>query len=183
MIYGRSMHGSWYTRVRWKWKVSYLREGRTLSPDRAIMADDGSGGEVLASAIDVAHQMIIDVSLPRHFLFVTLFSSSCGACVVFCVCELSCIVLNKDWNWIMDEGWYPLHRPFTSTQLLPPIEVRLHFRTQLSLFSYSFSFLSRNRLEMVRLVHKQELLFGCYIYHYHLPIWLVCIQNNLYISI
>lgn len=44
-----------------------LRKWGALSPDAAIVADNGSGGEVLALAINVAHQMIIDVRLPRHF--------------------------------------------------------------------------------------------------------------------
>lgn len=47
---------------------SDLREGRTLSPDGAVVADDGRGGEVVSCAIDIAHQVIIYVSLPRHFL-------------------------------------------------------------------------------------------------------------------
>lgn len=45
-----------------------LREGRTLSPDAAVETDDGGGGEMLALAINVAHQMIINIRLPRHFL-------------------------------------------------------------------------------------------------------------------
>lgn len=44
-----------------------LREGRTLGPNTAIVADDGSGGEMLALPINVAHQMVIHICLPRHF--------------------------------------------------------------------------------------------------------------------
>lgn len=45
-----------------------LREGRTLSPDAAVETDDGGGSEMLPLAINVAHQMIINIRLPRHFL-------------------------------------------------------------------------------------------------------------------
>ena len=43
-----------------------LREGGALSPDAAVMAEDRRGGEVLA--VDIAHEVLINVSLPRHFL-------------------------------------------------------------------------------------------------------------------
>lgn len=45
-----------------------LREVGALSPDRAVEAEDGSGGKMLALAVDVAHQVLINVSLPRHFV-------------------------------------------------------------------------------------------------------------------
>lgn len=44
-----------------------LRKGRTLSPDATIMANNGSRGEMVASAINITHQMLIHISLPRHF--------------------------------------------------------------------------------------------------------------------
>ena len=43
-----------------------LRESRALGPNAAVVADDGCGGEVIA--FDFAHEMIIDVGLPRHLL-------------------------------------------------------------------------------------------------------------------
>lgn len=49
---------------------SDLREGRTLSPDGAVVADDGRGGEVVSCAIDIAHQVVIYVSLPRHIFLI-----------------------------------------------------------------------------------------------------------------
>ena len=45
-----------------------LWERRALRPDAAVVADDGSYGEVLALVVDVAHQMVIYICLPRHFL-------------------------------------------------------------------------------------------------------------------
>jgi len=47
-----------------------LRECSTLSPNGAVMADDGGGGEMVACAIDVTHQVFIYVGLPRHYLCV-----------------------------------------------------------------------------------------------------------------
>ena len=44
--------------------TGYLGEGLALRPDAAIVAEDGGGRETLA--IDLAHQMIVDVRLPRH---------------------------------------------------------------------------------------------------------------------
>lgn len=44
---------------------SNLRESFALSPDAAIVTDDGRGCKVVA--VDVAHQVIINVGLPRHF--------------------------------------------------------------------------------------------------------------------
>ena len=44
---------------------SKLRESFALSPDAAIVTDDGRGCKVVA--VDVAHQVIINVGLPRHF--------------------------------------------------------------------------------------------------------------------
>jgi len=36
------------------------------------VTDDGSGGEMVACAINITHQMFIDVSLPRHFVSLSL---------------------------------------------------------------------------------------------------------------
>lgn len=41
-----------------------LRESRALSPDAAVVADDGGGGEVMALAVHVTHEVVVDVSLP-----------------------------------------------------------------------------------------------------------------------
>lgn len=41
-----------------------LREGGALSPDGAVMAEDSGGGEVIT--LDLRHQVIIYVRLPRH---------------------------------------------------------------------------------------------------------------------
>lgn len=41
-----------------------LRERSTLGPNAAVVAKDGGGGQMLI--VDVAHQMIINVRLPRH---------------------------------------------------------------------------------------------------------------------
>jgi hypothetical protein len=41
-----------------------LRELVGLRPNAAVKANDGGGGELLA--IDVAHQVVVDVRLPRH---------------------------------------------------------------------------------------------------------------------
>lgn len=46
-----------------------LREGSTLGPGAAIMADDGRSSKMLALAINFTHQVFIHVSLPRHFSF------------------------------------------------------------------------------------------------------------------
>lgn len=44
-----------------------LREGGALSPDSAVVTKNGGGSECVAGlAFNVAHQMLIDVSLPRH---------------------------------------------------------------------------------------------------------------------
>ena len=67
----------------------YLREGRALSPDGAVVADDGGGGEVLPGAVDVAHQVLVHVGLPRHFLLLP-FSLPSLLLVVLCVCV--CVV-------------------------------------------------------------------------------------------
>lgn len=45
----------------------YLREAGALSPDTTVVADDSRGGEVLA--FDLAHQVLINVGLPRHLDF------------------------------------------------------------------------------------------------------------------
>lgn len=39
-------------------------ERGALSPDAAVEADDGGGGELLT--LNIAHEVIIDVGLPRH---------------------------------------------------------------------------------------------------------------------
>lgn len=57
-----------YTHTYSKRRSRDLREGRALSPNATVMANNGSGGEMLAGAVDITHQMIIHVSLPRHFL-------------------------------------------------------------------------------------------------------------------
>ena len=41
-----------------------LRERGALSPDGAVMADDRRRGEVVA--LDLAHEVLVDVRLPRH---------------------------------------------------------------------------------------------------------------------
>jgi hypothetical protein len=41
-----------------------LREAGALGPHASIVADDGRGGEMLA--VDLAHQVVINVRLPRH---------------------------------------------------------------------------------------------------------------------
>lgn len=42
----------------------YLGEVGGLRPDAAVVADDGGGGEVVA--VNLAHQVVVDVRLPRH---------------------------------------------------------------------------------------------------------------------
>jgi len=44
----------------------YLKETGALSPGATIMAENSGSLEVVASAFNVAHQVIIDVTLPRH---------------------------------------------------------------------------------------------------------------------
>lgn len=41
-----------------------LREIGALSPDGAIVAKDGGGGEV--AAVGLGHQVVVYVGLPRH---------------------------------------------------------------------------------------------------------------------
>jgi hypothetical protein len=41
------------------------RECGALGPDGAVVADDGGGGEVVV-ALDLAHEVLVDVGLPRH---------------------------------------------------------------------------------------------------------------------
>lgn len=41
-----------------------LREGGALGPHTAIETDDGRGGEIVA--VDLAHQVLVNVRLPRH---------------------------------------------------------------------------------------------------------------------
>lgn len=56
---------------------SYLREGGALSPDGTVLTEDGSGREADAGlAFDLAHQMLIDVSLPRHDCLISIFTIS-----------------------------------------------------------------------------------------------------------
>ena len=43
---------------------SDLRKSGALSPNAAVMADDGGGGEVVA--VDLAQQVVVHVRLPRH---------------------------------------------------------------------------------------------------------------------
>ncbi|RRT53801.1 hypothetical protein B296_00037400 [Ensete ventricosum] len=47
-----------------------LREGSAHGPDAAVVAEDGGGGEMLA--VNLAHQVVVDISLPRHPLFLDL---------------------------------------------------------------------------------------------------------------
>lgn len=47
-----------------------LREIGGLSPDAAVMAEDSGSREVVA--FDLAHQVVIDVSLPRHVIRLSL---------------------------------------------------------------------------------------------------------------
>lgn len=46
-----------------KW-IDHRGEGGALSPDAAIKANDRGGGEM--NTFHLAHQVIVDVSLPRH---------------------------------------------------------------------------------------------------------------------
>uniref|UniRef100_A0A2P2K1F8 Profilin-6 n=1 Tax=Rhizophora mucronata TaxID=61149 RepID=A0A2P2K1F8_RHIMU len=41
-----------------------LREAGALSPDATVVADDGGSRETVA--VDVAHEVVVDVRLPRH---------------------------------------------------------------------------------------------------------------------
>ena len=52
--------------------IRNLMEVVALVPNTAVLADDGGGGE--AVAFDFAHQVLVHVRLPRHFLlyFLTL---------------------------------------------------------------------------------------------------------------
>ena len=66
-----------------------LRESRALGPNAAVVADDGCGGEVIA--FDFAHEMIIDVGLPRHLLLLCTsetFSYLCCFGDFLCCCSL-----------------------------------------------------------------------------------------------
>lgn len=45
-------------------KRENLREVGALGPNAAVMANDGGGGEV--AAVDVGHQVVVYVGLPRH---------------------------------------------------------------------------------------------------------------------
>ena len=47
-----------------------LRESGALSPNAAVMADDGGGREMVA--FDIAHQMVVHVCLPRHLVLVVV---------------------------------------------------------------------------------------------------------------
>lgn len=42
-----------------------LGEGGALGPDASVEAEDGGRGEVIA--LNIAHKVLVDVSLPRHF--------------------------------------------------------------------------------------------------------------------
>ena len=61
-------------RKKKKKKRAHLRESRALGPNAAVVADDGCGGEVIA--FDFAHEMIIDIGLPRHLLLLLLLCTS-----------------------------------------------------------------------------------------------------------
>ena len=60
-----------------------LREGSTLGPGVAIMTNNGRGGKMLAVAINVTHQVIIYISLPRHFSF-SGYSLCLWCCLLSC---------------------------------------------------------------------------------------------------
>lgn len=62
-------------------KEEDLRESRALGPNAAVVADDGCGGEVIA--FDFAHEMIIDVGLPRHLPLLLLLL--CTSEIVFLI--------------------------------------------------------------------------------------------------
>lgn len=53
-------------KIQWCRKELYLRERWALGPDAAIVANNCRGGKVLA--IDLAHQVLVDVCLPRHLV-------------------------------------------------------------------------------------------------------------------
>lgn len=56
-------------------KCVNLRESGALRPDCAVVTEDGGGGEFQASlAFNIAHQVLIDVSLPRHYCSAKFFS-------------------------------------------------------------------------------------------------------------
>lgn len=50
--------------MRKKIKIEDLREVGALGPDTAVVANDGGGGKVVA--VDVGHQVVVYVGLPRH---------------------------------------------------------------------------------------------------------------------
>lgn len=78
-----------------------LRERRALRPNAAVVADDGSGGKVLALAVDVAHEMVVYVCLPRHFLssFLSL-SLKKTKTVVVVVVAVVVLRLVLVWVWL-----------------------------------------------------------------------------------
>jgi hypothetical protein len=45
-------------------RIYHLWECGALGPNGAVVADYGSGGQVVA--LDLAHEVLIDVCLPRH---------------------------------------------------------------------------------------------------------------------
>lgn len=64
-----------------RWRLD-LGEGRALGPDTAIETDNGSRREVLALAVNVTHQVVIHVGLPRHFVFSLLLRAECVSFVL-----------------------------------------------------------------------------------------------------
>lgn len=51
-----------------------LRESCALSPDVTVLADNCGGGEALVVP-EIAHQVVVDVGLPRHLRLLSSASS------------------------------------------------------------------------------------------------------------
>ena len=60
-----SSFGTWCLTVRVRHRDLYLWKSVTLSPHVAIKPDDGGRSQMVAWR-DLVHQVVIDVSLPRH---------------------------------------------------------------------------------------------------------------------
>lgn len=70
-----SSNASQDSRGRERKRVGYLREGLALRPDTAVVSDDGGGREGMPVA-HIAHQVLVDVGLPRHLRFFFFLSLS-----------------------------------------------------------------------------------------------------------